>query len=234
MFGRQKIAMVVAEFLGTFTLASVVLAILTGDTPIPFFVALAAGSTLALMTLVFGAFSGAHINPAVTLGLWSVRKVETNVAVVYVAAQMLGGLVALRFTEYMLNTSLKNIAGDKFDWRILIAEAVGTFVFTLGVSAALYQGYKGLRQAFTVGTSLALGILVAALVSNSILNPAVALSINSWSMAYVVGPIVGGIVGVNLYALLFAPRVVRAKRAVVTASSTKSKKPSKKTARRKK
>ena len=42
MFGRKKIAMLVAEFVGTFTLSSVILAMI-GRTTFPFFAALAAG-----------------------------------------------------------------------------------------------------------------------------------------------------------------------------------------------
>jgi hypothetical protein len=40
--------------------------------------------------------------------------------------------------------------------------------------------------------------------ANGALNPAVAYGINSWSLAYAIGPIVGAIIGMNLYAILFA------------------------------
>lgn len=218
MFGRKKIAMVVAEFIGTFTLASVVLA-MAGRTTFPFFAAAAAGSALALMILAVGSISGAHINPAVTIGMWSLRKIETGVAVVYIAAQMAGGAAAWRFNEYLLDSPLKNISGEKFDWRILIAEAVGTMIFSFAVASAVYQGYKGLKQAVTMGTGLALGILIATFASNGSLNPAVAAGIHSWSVAYVVGPIVGAIVGMNLYSQLFAPALVGASRTVAAAST---------------
>lgn len=204
MFGRKKVAMVVAEFLGTFSLASAVLA-MSARTPFPFFAAVVAGGTLGLMVLAIGPVSGAHINPAVTVGMWTLRRIQTTVAIVYIAAQMLGGMVAWRFNEYLLDKSLPNIAGDKFDWRVLIAEAVGTFVFTFGVAAAVYQGYKGLRQAAAIGGSLALGILIATFASNGALNPAVGLGIHSWSFAYIAGPLLGSILGMNLYAQLFAP-----------------------------
>ncbi len=204
MFGRKKIAMVVAEFLGTFSLASAVLA-MSGRTAFPFFAAAMAGATLGLMVLAIGSVSGAHINPAVTIGMWTLRKIETTVAVVYIVAQLLGGAVAWRFNEYLLDTPLKNIAGAKFDWRVFTAEAVGTFIFTFGIAAAVYQGYKGLRQAVAIGGSLTLGVLVATFASNGALNPAVALGIHSWSFTYVAAPVLGSIIGMNLYAQLFAP-----------------------------
>lgn len=233
MFGRRKIAMVVAEFIGTFTLASAVLA-MSGRTSFPFFVATAAGTTLALMVLVIGSVSGGLINPAVTVGMWTLRKITTTAAVVFIAAQMLGGLVAWRFNEYLLDSPLKNTAGEKFDWRILVAEAVGTFIFTFGVAAAVYQGYRGLKRAVTMGASLSLGILIATFASNGALNPAVAVGVHSWSLAYVVGPLVGAVLGMNLYAMVFADRPPRAKvaKTVVakpaTRKTTAKKKPTRK------
>lgn len=233
MFGRDKAAMVVAEFIGTFSLASVVLAMI-GRTSFPFFAAVIAGGTLGLMTLVIGGVSGAHINPAITLGLWTQRQIDTAKAIVYMAAQFLGGLAAWTLSEYLLNSQLKSIAGDKFEPRVLVAEAVGTFVFAFGVAAAISQGYNGLRKAFTIGGSLTLGIVLATFASNGLLNPAVALGVQSWNYAYVTGPILGSIVGMSTYALLFAPRVTKRKAASVSRAKT-VKKPAKKkpTARKK-
>jgi len=204
MFGQNKIAMIVAEFVGTFTLASVVLA-MTGRTSFPYFAAVAAGATLGLFSLLVAAKEWAQLNPAVTVGLWTLRKIETTKAVVTIAAQFLGGAVAWRLNEYLLNTTLKSTANAKFDWRVFVAEAVGTLIFGYGVVAALQRGYQGFEKAFTVGASLAVGILIASFASNGLLNPAVALGVHSWSFVYVAAPILGAVVGMNLYMLLNAP-----------------------------
>jgi len=201
MFGRNKVAMVVAEFFGTFCLAGVILAML-GRTSFPFFQAAAAGATFGLMLLILGAVSGAHINPALTVAFWSVRKLQTTKAVVFIAAQLLGGLAAWRMSEYLLGTPIKSIAGDEFIWRILIAEALGAFVFAFGVAAAVYQGYRGLRLAVTAGTSLSVGMILATFAGNGLINPAVAITVQSWSIAYAVGPVVGAVLGMNLYGWL--------------------------------
>lgn len=234
MFGRNKVAMIVAEFIGTFSLASVVLAMI-GRTSFPFFAAVIAGGTLGLMTLVLGNVSSAHLNPAVTVGMWTQRRIDTARAVVYIVAQFLGGLVAWTLSEYLLNSSLKSIAGDKFDERVLIAEAIGTFVFAFGIAAAISQGYRGLKYAVTVGGSLTLGIVLATFAGNGLLNPAVALGVQSWNFAYVTGPILGAVVGMSTYSLLFAPRPARAARASKAAVASKSKttkKPIKKTTKK--
>jgi len=211
MFGRKKVAMLVAEFVGTYALASAVFA-LAGRTSFPFFPAVAAGTTLALMVFMFGAVSGAHINPAVTFGLWTLRKVPTSQAIVFVAVQMLAGFVALRVNERLLNSSVEHLAKTNWDWRVIVAEAIGTLVFTMGIAAAIYGKYEGGRLAAAIGMSLTVGVLVASFGASGWLNPAVALAANSLSASYVLGPLIGAVLGMNIYALLFAPTTANAKR----------------------
>jgi glycerol uptake facilitator-like aquaporin len=204
MLDRKKIAMIMAEFLGTGILVSVVLAVSKSNIGIPYFVALAVGLTLAGLVTVFGSVSGAHLNPAITLGLWSARRVKTLPAVVYIVAQLLGGFCAYLLYTYFANTHWAN--SGKFESRILVAEAVGAFVFSLGWATTVYQKLEGAKAAFVVGASLTIGILVASIGSGGMLNPAVALGLRSWVWGtYVLGPVLGAIIGFNLYALLFAP-----------------------------
>lgn len=230
MFGRKKIAMVVAEFLGTFILTSAVYAAATQGLP-GLFVAMTAAVTLGLLVLTLGPTSGAHVNPAVTFGLWTLRKIETTTAIVYVAAQGLGATVAWRLNSYYLNTKLPNASVSKFDAHIFVAEMVGTLVFTFGIASAVYQGQKGLRLAVTIGASLGIGAMLASLASNGILNPAVAFGLRSWTFAYAVGPIAGSLIGMNLYAQLFAPQTttktvanVKVGKTTVKITKTKAKK----------
>lgn len=203
MVGKQKIAMLVAEFMGTFVLASAVLAMVTSGASL-LETAVAAGGTLALMVLVVGPVSGAHINPAVTLGLWSVRKVQTMQAAVYWVVQLLGGLAAWQLHEYLRGDALPSLAVSGYDGKVLVAEVMGTLVFTFGIAAAVSAAYEGGRLAAAVGGSLFLGVLVAAgLGSNAVLNPAVAIGIQSWSWTYALAPLLGAVVGMNLYRLVF-------------------------------
>lgn len=205
MFSRKKVAMVVAEFMGVVVLVTAVYS-MVARTTFPLFGGLAAGITLGLLVHTIGSTSGAHVNPAITLGLWSVRKVKTLTAIAYIAAQMLGAFAAWMLINYFLGSDIQSIA-NKFEVKVLIAEAVGTLIFGFGVAAAVYQKYEGAKLAFTVGASLTVGILVASLASNGVLNPAVALGLQSWNWAYATGPIIGSIVGMNLYALIFADDV---------------------------
>jgi aquaporin Z len=204
MFSRNKIAMIVAEFLGTGILTGVILTVGRSSVGLPYFVALAAGLVLVGATLMLGPVSGAQFNPAITLGLWSARKIKTLPALVYIAAQLAGGICAYLLYSYLANTTWHN--SGHFESRVMVAEAVGTFVFSLGWAAAVYQRWENSKAAATVGISLILGILVASSASAGLLNPAVALGMHMWVWGtYVLGPILGSIIGFNLYGLLFAP-----------------------------
>ena len=224
---RKNMAVVVAELLGTAILTSAILAVSRSAIGVPYFVALGVGLTVAMLTLAVGSVSGGHFNPALTIGLWSARQINTARALVYVAAQFAGAVAAYSLYNYLVPTGMQNIAGPEFEWPVLVAELVGAFIFTFGVAAAVYKGFTGGQLAAAVGASLAVGIIIAGIASNGIINPAAALGVDSWSKAYVVGPLVGGVIGVNLFALLFNDRPVVSRSAKVVAPKA-AKKPARK------
>ena len=195
--------MVTAEFLGTGVLTLVVLAVSKSTLGLPYFVAIAAGLVLVAMSLAVGAVSGAHFNPAVTIGLWTTRKIKALPALVYIAAQMLGAGAAFMLYNYFAVQDLTSM-DSKFETQILVAEALGAFVFSIAWAAASYQRLEAGKAAAVVGIGLMLGILVASMASAALLNPAVAFGVKMFSWVYVLGPILGGIIGFNLYGLLFA------------------------------
>lgn len=205
MFSRKKLAMLGAEFLGVAVLTSVLLAV--GKSGVGFSYFLSSGVALAFlaMALLVGGVSGAHFNPAVTLGMWTTRKVPTLQAASYLVAQFAGGLAAWGLYSYLVNQTLPSTASS-FDWRVMVAEGIAGLVIAFGTAAAVYQGYSGLQAAATVAGAIFVGTLVASLGSNGIGNPAIALGVRDWSWAYVAGPLIGGIVGANLYLYMFAPQ----------------------------
>lgn len=204
MFGRKQIAMIMAEFLGTGVLTLVVLGVSKSTIGIPYFVSIAAGLVLVAMTIALGAISGAQFNPAITIGLWTVRKIKSLPAIVYIAAQLLGGGAAYLLFRYFIGQSWQNTG--HFDSKVLVGEAVGAFIFSLAWAAAAYQRLETGKAATVVGLGLTLGIIVASSASGGLLNPAVALGVRSWVWgSYVLGPVLGAIIGFNLYGLLFAP-----------------------------
>lgn len=205
MFGKSKLALVVAEFFGAATLTAVVLAISKSGVGFPYFIAIGMAMAVAVMLLTVGSVRDVSFNPAITIGLWTNRKVGTLNAVLAIAGQMLGALAAWQTYEYLTEAPLQGVASGEFDWRVFAAEAIGTFMLGLAVSAAVYYKYEAGRAAATIGGGLFLAIVLASVASNGLVNPAVALGVQSWSYAYVLGPIVGAVLATNLYAMLFAP-----------------------------
>ena len=233
MFGRDKLAVLMAEFLGTGILTMLVLSVQRSTIGVPFFIAAAAGLTLMMATFVFGGISGAHLNPAVTLGMWTVRKISTLHGVLYIAMQMLGAWAAYYLYTYYVSSQFTSIGGH-YSTKVLVAESVGTFIFTFGWAAGMYQKFAVGSRAALVGLSYMLAIIASSAASLGLLNPALALGSKAWVLgSYVLGPVIGAVVGFNLYSLLFAEGGARifgmAAMSPMTASGPVAKKATKKT-----
>lgn len=182
-----------AEMLGTFILVTSVM-ITSGD-------AFFSGLTLAVVSFGIIAISGAHVNPAVTFGLWSMRKISAMKMAFYWLAQILGAIAAMLvmswFASEKLGLSLSSFMS--FDGKIFGAELIGTAVFMFGLAAAINRlqtdGAKaiGIGFSFFLGLVLATGFLSQAVksaststdknpprltkVNNVALNPAIALAL---------------------------------------------------------
>ncbi len=201
IINKTKVAPVVSEFLGTGLLVAVAI-VLTETTAVSYFVATSLALALAAIVMIFGGVSGAHVNPAITFGMWVARKIGTLRAISYIAAQMLGGVAAWQLVQYLVNKPLM-AKNPTFSTRVWLAEAVGTMVLAMGFMAAINRGFDALQSALVMGASIFAGIMIAAVASVGYINPAIALGARSWGTAYVLGPLVGGMVGCVVYNYLF-------------------------------
>ena len=145
-----------AEVIGTFILTLVAVAsIALGE--------LFVGLTLATMVLVIGGISGSHINPAVTFGFWTMRKINWATGLLYWAAQFVGALLALAVMFLLSNNTMTmNFANfATFDWAVFGAEMVAMAVFMFGLAATVSRtGFDATAKAMGIGMSLLLGLLV--------------------------------------------------------------------------
>jgi glycerol uptake facilitator-like aquaporin len=204
MFGRRKVASLVAEFLGTAVLTLLIFSVQRSQLGLQYFVALAAGIAVAAMTFAFGEVSGAQFNPALTIGLWASRKITTIKALGYIVVQVAGAYAAFGIYRYYSGTHLSDVGGHA-TWKIFTAEAVGTFILAMGYASTLYKSYSQSSKAIFYGLAYTVGILIASSAAIGILNPAVAAGLKAlvWG-TYIAGPVVGGLVGIFLYTVLFA------------------------------
>ena len=185
----------VAELVGTFSLTLLVsISIMSGvQEATPFVAAL----TLGIFVYTIGGISGCHINPAVTAGLWSVSKIQNTDAARYIIAQILGAVLAMVMVHMLAGTSPDLIAEDLA--IVGVVEMLGAAFLVFGVCAVVYGNVSSGASGVTIGGSLLLGLLVAATMSNAVLNPAVAIGVGSVSVTYLVAPIVGGILSAQRY-----------------------------------
>lgn len=186
-----------AELLGTFALTLAVSLSLGGNFPIP--TPVIAALTLGLFVYSIGHISGAHINPAVTLGALSVKKIGAKDAISYIVAQFIGAGLALLVSQNIAQPA--NLIVNN-NLPVFFGELLGMFFFSFGIAAAVNGKVSPVMNGMVIGGSLLLGIFFAAPLSNGILNPAVATGIGSFSLAYLLGPIVGSVLGMRTFAFL--------------------------------
>ncbi len=183
-----------AELLGTFTLAYVVRLSLVYALPVPITPILAA-LTLGLFVAMLGPISGAHINPAVTIGLLSVKKIKPHTAVLYIAAQLLGACIALLLSLLVSGTPVA-VSIPVHPLLQIFGEFSGAFFFLLMIGSVIDGRITGHAAPIAIGSGLLFGILVASPFSAGILNPAVAVALSPDQLwIYLLAPILGAVAG---------------------------------------
>jgi aquaporin Z len=163
-------------------------------------ISLTYGLIVLAMVYAFGETSGAHINPAVTLGFFFAGRFEGRRVLPYVSAQCVGaiaasGAVALLFpADPMMGATLPN-AGL---WQSFVLEILLTFVLML-VILKVSSGSRetGVMAGVAVGSTVAVAALFAGPLSGASMNPARSLGPAVFSgnldtfPLYVVAPAIG-------------------------------------------
>ena len=201
-----------AEFVGTYLLVlfgagSVIISTFIQGIASILFVASIFGGTVALVILIFGKHSGAHINPAVTLAHTFARKTKKNLILPYLFFQALGGIIAaLTLRLFFLNQSVMPADLGSTELAIgvtpifgILLEAVGTFLLCSAALAATFYVRRPIKQAALVGGTLFTLILLIGHLTGASFNPArsigPALSSGHWSniFVYLIGPLLGAV-----------------------------------------
>lgn len=195
MIHMPHIRLYVAELLGTFLLTLAVSLSIVVPSVIP--TAAIAGLTLMILVYVLGPVSGAHVNPAVTLGLWCIGKMKTSGAIGYIVAQVIGAVLVGPFLTLFQIVPVN--AGGLDDLASGIGEALGAGILVAGVCSVVYGKTSSGASGVTVGGSLFLGATIASSVGNGIVNPAVAIGLQSITLTYLLAPFVGALIFAELY-----------------------------------
>lgn len=216
-----------AELIGTFWLVfggcgSAVLAAAFPDVGIGLLgVSLAFGLTVLTMAYTIGHISGCHLNPAVSIGLWAGGRFPTSQLAPYIAAQVLGAVLAAAVLYVIASGAAgfdvtKGFASNGYGEHspggyslvsALVIEVVMTMFFLIIIMGATDERAPKGFAPIAIGLALALIHLVSIPVTNTSVNPArstgVALFVGDWAIAQLwlfwVAPIVGGVLGAVTY-----------------------------------
>jgi len=208
-----------AEFMGTFWLVfggcgSAVIAAAFPNVGIGLLgVSFAFGLTVLTMAYAIGHISGCHLNPAVTIGLWTGKRIPASDILPYIGAQVIGGIAGAGVLfviasgkagfsvagGFASNGYGVNSPGGYSLLACLVAEMVLTFMFLMVILGSTDQrAPKGLAP-LAIGLCLTLIHLISIPVTNTSVNPArstgPAIFVGGWAISQLwlfwVAPIVG-------------------------------------------
>ena len=216
-----------AEFIGTFWLVlggcgSAVLAAAFPDVGIGLLgVSLAFGLTVLTMAYAIGHISGCHLNPAVSIGLWAGGRFPVNQIAPYIAAQVIGAIVAggVLFViasgqagfdvaaGFASNGYGEHSPGGYTMMAALVCEIVMTMMFIIIILGATDSRAPAGFAPLAIGLGLTLIHLISIPVTNTSVNPArstgVGVFVGDWAVSQLwlfwLAPIVGAIIGAQIY-----------------------------------
>jgi aquaporin Z len=203
---REKLA---AETIGTFclVLAGTCAIVVNGDGAVSHVgVALTFGLVVFAMIAALGDVSGAHFNPAVTIGFYLARRFSGREVVPYILSQCLAAVLASLCVWFLFpaDSSLGATlpAGPIYQSWVLEVFLTALLMFViLGVSTGASE--KGITAGLTIGGTVSLCALFAGPVSGASMNPARSLgpALVSWQLGaiwlYVTAPVIGAALAVG-------------------------------------
>jgi aquaporin NIP len=199
-----------AEFIGTFALVFFGCGAIANGLP-PTAVALAFGLTIGVMVYALGHVSGAHFNPAVSIGFAIGGHLPMGRALTYAVAQVTGAIAAALLLRLTLGPGVRlgvtQPSGS--DLQAFVWESVLTFFLMLVITAvATDERAIGNAAALAIGGIVALGALVGGSISGASMNPARSFgpAVVSSELAsiwiYLTAPIVGSSAAALVYRYL--------------------------------
>jgi MIP family channel proteins len=169
---------------------------------------------LVLLISAFGAVSGGHFNPAITVAAAALRRIDPLDAVVYILAQLSGGVLGALLVKGLLldegrighygAATVSPLLGGNFQGAIV--EALGTFLLVLAVCVVAFNPRARAEWApLTIGLTLGFVVMIFGPLTGGAVNPArwfgPALIGDEFAdvWPYVIGPLVGALAAVGLY-----------------------------------
>lgn len=210
-----------AEFIGTFALvfvggAAIIAVRAIGMESGIVAIALAHGIILAVMVSATMRISG-HFNPAVTVGFLAARRIDPIMAAIYLAAQIIGAILAAYALKGLLPPTLTEptrLGGQAIASGITMLQAIGleaiiTFFLVFVIFGTAVDPKAPRIGGLAIGFTIAAGIFAVGPFTGGSFNPArsfgpaVASGIFEGQAAYWLGPMIGAVLAALLYDTLF-------------------------------
>jgi MIP family channel proteins len=216
-----------AEFIGTFAFvfigagAAAVVGTAAGLNGIVA-VAFAHGLTIMVFAFAYGSLSGAHMNPAVTIGVLAAGAMRTGEAAGYIAGQLAGGIAGALLLRAILDGAATGLGTPALAHDLVLGatvvtitpaagfviEAVLAFLLVTVVLSTAVAGRAGTLAPLAIGMTLTLNIIMGGPLTGAAFNPARALGpmvatgnyTDAW--LYLAAPIFGAIVAAVVHACL--------------------------------
>ena len=200
----------IGEFVGTFALVfagtgAIVINEISGGAVTHVGVAITFGLIVLAMIYTVGDVSGAHLNPAVSLGFYAARRFAGRELVPYIASQCAGafaasGMLRLLFpqNELLGTTVPTGSVTQSFFLELILTTVLMLVILSVSIGAA----EKGITAGIVVGAVIALEAMFAGPISGASMNPARSLApaVVSGHLSslwvYLLAPLIGGLVGV--------------------------------------
>lgn len=205
-----RLGVYLSEFLGSFFLllfgsGSIMMFQVQPEVIDPITIPFIFGGTMMLMIYTFGNISGAHLNPAVTIGFWAVKRFPSKFLFGHILSQFWGYTFAIIVLNYIWDLTDNDFGITKvmLDLEVgFLFEFLLSFIMMI-VIASVAKGYKikGEKAGTAVGLIICLSHLVAGPLTGSSLNPfrsilpAIALRDFTHLWLYIVAPILGCVLG---------------------------------------
>lgn len=199
-----------SEFIGTFALVfagtgAIIINDISGGVIGHVGIALTFGLVVLAMIYTLGDISGAHLNPAVTIGFWIARRMNLREVAPYIISQALGAMAASALLRFLFPSHLTlgatlpaGFASQSFILEVLLT-CILMFVI-LGVSTGAKE--KGITAGIAVGSVIALEALFAGPITGASMNPArsfapaIISGTTPYLWLYFAAPILGAAIGV--------------------------------------
>src|SRR3984885_9664510 len=173
-----------AEILGTFALVfagtgAIVINETSGGAITHVGIALTFGLIVLAMIYTVGDISGAHLNPAVTIGFWAARRMSGREVLPYIASQFIGAILASGLLRFLFpeNKLLGATMPAGSEMQSFVLEAVLTFFLMLTIlNVSTGAKEKGVTAGIAIGSVIALEAMFAGPICGASMNPARSLA----------------------------------------------------------